>query len=219
MTTRFAPNLTSLPPPSPSELSDAGRVVGWMSEDAIGFRGFAHEEEAMAAAWMAYRTLMRRLAHRDGTRPIPIDVEPLVLARDGGREGILASGQPIATLIRPGEESRSGSHSFGFEIAVPTLADTPRMRRKALLMYSTLRRSGIRWAMWRADDRDEPRGPGSPAPGPGARMASMLAAARGRQAPSGWHSARVDDALDDSFPASDPPSWTTLRSGPPVTDP
>lgn len=194
MTTRFAPNLTSLPPPSPSELSDAGRVVGWMSEDAIGFRGFAHEEEAMAAAWMAYRTLMRRLAHRDGTRPIPIDVEPLVLARDGGREGILASGQPIATLIRPGDESRSGFHSFGFEIAVPTLADAPRMRRKALLMYSTLRRSGIRWAMWRADDR-------------------------GRHAPSGWHSARVDDALDDSFPASDPPSWTTLRSGPPVTEP
>lgn len=27
----------------------------------------------------------------------------------------------------------------------------------------------------------------------------------------------VDDVLDDSFPASDPPSWTTMRSGPPVT--
>ena len=26
----------------------------------------------------------------------------------------------------------------------------------------------------------------------------------------------VDDVLDDSFPASDPPSWTTLRSGPPA---
>ena len=26
----------------------------------------------------------------------------------------------------------------------------------------------------------------------------------------------VDDTLDDSFPASDPPSWTTLRSGPPA---
>ena len=35
-------------------------------------------------------------------------------------------------------------------------------------------------------------------------------------APIGWHAALVDDALDDSFPASDPPSWTTLRSGPPA---
>ena len=26
----------------------------------------------------------------------------------------------------------------------------------------------------------------------------------------------VDDVLDDSFPASDPPSWTSLRSGPPA---
>jgi hypothetical protein len=26
----------------------------------------------------------------------------------------------------------------------------------------------------------------------------------------------VDAILDDSFPASDPPSWTTLRSGPPA---
>jgi hypothetical protein len=31
-----------------------------------------------------------------------------------------------------------------------------------------------------------------------------------------WHAARVDDTLDDSFPASDPPSWTPLRSGAPA---
>ena len=31
-----------------------------------------------------------------------------------------------------------------------------------------------------------------------------------------WSGAMVDDALDDSFPASDAPSWTALRSGPPA---
>ena len=30
-----------------------------------------------------------------------------------------------------------------------------------------------------------------------------------------WETADIDDVLDDSFPASDPPSWSTLRSGPP----
>ena len=33
----------------------------------------------------------------------------------------------------------------------------------------------------------------------------------------GWHGALVDDALDDSFPASDPPSWSAFRAGPPVS--
>jgi hypothetical protein len=155
MSTLLSTNRMSLPPPPESQLSDAGSVVGWVSEAAIGFRGFDDEAEAMAAAWMSHRTLARRRARRDGTRPIPIDVEPLALARDGQREAILAGGRPIATLVRPADSSRSGPDSFGFEIEIPAPRDPARMRAKAFLLYRTLRRSGIRWAMWRSADRGE----------------------------------------------------------------
>ena len=44
------------------------------------------------------------------------------------------------------------------------------------------------------------------------RLATTVAAAAERT----WHGTEVDDVLEDSFPASDPPSWNTLRSGPPT---
>lgn len=165
MTTQRAPDRMDLPPPLTSALSDAGSVVGWVSDDTVGFRGFADETEAMAAAWMAFRTLARELARRHGTRPVPIDLEPLALARDGQRELILASGRSIATLIRPGDDSRSGPVSFGFELQVPASRDAARIRSMAFLLYRTLRRSGIRWAMWRPDDRGDARPRTGAAPG------------------------------------------------------
>ncbi|MEZ5289460.1 MAG: hypothetical protein R2745_00115 [Vicinamibacterales bacterium] len=36
----------------------------------------------------------------------------------------------------------------------------------------------------------------------------MLVAARTRPRPAGPPEEAIDDTLDDSFPASDPPSWT-----------
>jgi hypothetical protein len=134
-----------------ADLMDGDRVVGWVSGRTVGFRGFADEHEAAHAAWVAYRTLARRVARRRGTRPIPIDTVPVRLVWRDGREVILASGRAVATLIRPGAKSRSGAHSFGFEVEVPAPANELRVRAKAHLMYRTLRRSGIRWAMWRPE--------------------------------------------------------------------
>jgi len=150
MTTRVRERL-ALPPPLSLTLHDGDRTVGWVRGDTVGFRGFAHETEAAHAAWVAYRALARRLARTHGTRPPPIDIEPLTLQRRGDEESILAGGRPIATLVRPGPDSPSGADSFGFQIGVPHPADELRVRALGHLMYRTLRRSGVRWAMWRPD--------------------------------------------------------------------
>lgn len=150
MTTQLPLNNMSLPPPAllQVDLLDGNRRFGWMRDQTIGFSGFASHTEAAHAAWVAYRRLARHLARRYGGRPAPIDVEPLTLKRDGDRETILASGRPFASLVRPGVDSPSGEDWFGFEIPVPLPPDELTMRGIAYRMYHTLRKSGIRWAMW-----------------------------------------------------------------------
>lgn len=165
MTTMLRPetdrstNDLGLPPPA-FELTDGDRVVGWIAGPAMGFLGFGSEIEAAHAAWVAYRTMARRRARRDGSRPVPIDSEPLSLALRGDEAVILASGRPIATLVRPGEGSRSGQDAFGFEIRVPPPASAPDVRAMTHLVYRTLRKSGLRWALWQPAARlttHEPR--------------------------------------------------------------
>lgn len=154
MTTQIAPDRLGLPPPLDTDLVDAGRVTGWIDDNAVGFRGFGDETEATHAAWVAHRTLARRLA-RHGMRPVPIDIEPLALQRVDGREMVVASGKPIAALIRPGPDSRSGTDSFGFELSIPTPITELEVRAAAYLVYRTMRKSGIRWAMWRPAARPQ----------------------------------------------------------------
>ena len=140
------------PPPFEMDLVDADRVVGWIVGDTIGFRGFENETEATHAAWIAHRTLARRLARTLGTRPVPVDIEPLTLARSsaGDSDTILASNRRIAALIRPGGQSRAGD-SFGFELSLPSPHTELQVRGVAYLIYRTLRKSGVRWALWRGE--------------------------------------------------------------------
>jgi hypothetical protein len=148
MTTQLAPHCMDLPPPPQLDLLDMERVVGWIDGSRVGFLGFADEREVASAAWLAYRTISRRLARRLRIRPIPIDTEPLALAKHGNREVILASGRPIATLLRPGSDSRSGPHAFGFTVNLPPPADELTARSMAYSIYRTLRKSGLPWALW-----------------------------------------------------------------------
>jgi hypothetical protein len=148
MTTQLVTTQLAQPPTFDLDLFDGERAIGWLTPHAVGFLGFANEAEAMHAAWVAHRTLARRLAHRDGRRPVPIDVEPLALTRD---DGVHAGGRRIATLMRPGAERGTGAETFGFEIAFPARLDEVSARAKSMHIYRTLRRSGIRWSMWRPD--------------------------------------------------------------------
>lgn len=148
MTTQLAPHRLDLPPPSQLDLLDMDRVVGWIDGSRVSFLGFADEQEAATAAWVAYRTISRRLARRLGIRPIPIDTEPLALAQEENGEVILASERPIATLLRPGSDSRSGPNTFGFTVNLPTPVDQLTVQSTAYAIYRTLRKSGLRWALW-----------------------------------------------------------------------
>ena len=152
MTTQLMRDMLAHPPPFEMDLVDADRPVGWIVGDTIGFRGFGDETEATHAAWVAHRTLARRLSRTHGTRLVPVDIEPLALERSdaGETDVILASNRPIATLIRPGSHSRTGG-SFGFELAVPSPMAEFELRGVAYLLYRALRKSGVRWATWRPD--------------------------------------------------------------------
>ena len=83
MTVQRSATRMDLPPPPDLDLLDDERRVGWIAGESVGFRGFADETEAAHAAWVAYRALARRLAKTHGTRPLPIDTEPLALQRRG----------------------------------------------------------------------------------------------------------------------------------------
>jgi len=150
MTTQLALDRLALPPPLDLELVDADRTTGWIADNAVGFRGFGDETEAVHAAWVAHRTMARRLARTHGGRPVPVDIEPLAIQRIDAKEMILASGRPIAALVRPDPDGRSGVDSFGFELLIPTPVTELEARAMAYLIYRTLRKSGIRWAMWRS---------------------------------------------------------------------
>ena len=65
-TTALTPDRLDLPPPPALDLSEMDRPVRWIEDDVVGFRGFADEHEAAHAAWVAHRTLARRLARMTG---------------------------------------------------------------------------------------------------------------------------------------------------------
>jgi len=148
-TSPHSPQAGVPPPPLDIELVDAGRTVGWIADARIGFRGFASDTEAVHAAWVAWRELERRAARRFGVRPVPVDAEPLSIRRSHNGETILAGSRPIGILLRPGADARTGRDAFAFELQLPASTGELALRAKAYVIYRGLRKSGVRWALWR----------------------------------------------------------------------
>jgi len=153
MKTQSLPNHLPEPPPEARhafqlDLLDGDRHVGWLRPDVIGFTGFASATEAAHASWVAYRTLARRLAHRDRRRPLPIDTEPLRLVAEDDGYVIMSSRDRIARLVEPAVTEPT-EHGFGFELWLDHPLDEVSARARAYQIYRTLRRSGLRWSMWR----------------------------------------------------------------------
>ena len=119
------------------------RKVGWISGDRIGFVGFGDHVQAVQGAWIAHRTLMRRIAGGSGAALVPASPAVFALARRGAKEVILASDEPIAVLVRPG--ASRAAKSYGFEIRAPGEPDELSLRASAYRISLALRSSGIVW--------------------------------------------------------------------------
>jgi antitoxin (DNA-binding transcriptional repressor) of toxin-antitoxin stability system len=193
MIAQLAPSRMSLPPPPMLAIVDRDRTVGWLDDDgAFGLGGFAHAREAMDAAFVAWRTVSRARARELGRRPVPIDAQPLALARDDDRVVITASGRPFAELLPAGAHPWSNFDSYGFAIRMEPLPDEERGRELARTAYRAVRKSGVPWSLFR------PR----PFPLPSSQWASVEAVANGVRrvlSPAFSFAARLHSIREDSI--------------------
>lgn len=148
MRTQLSPVHTDLPPPARYLLHDE-RPVAWLSGNRFGFSGFADPTEAANAAWVAFRTISRKLAPVLGVRPSPIDIEPLRIEWRDGAETIFASHRPIAALVRPDADAPSAPRWFGFTIEVPPEIGGRQLRGAVHAAHRALLKSGVGWSMIR----------------------------------------------------------------------
>ena len=134
------------------DLMDGDRRYGWIAGDRVGFVGFGDHVEAVQAAWVAHRTVMRRLARSPAAAAaMSDDARTFALVSYGEDEMILANETPIAVLVRPDRDGASDRDSYGFVIRIPGDADHLDVRATAYRIYLALKSSGIRWTLRRAN--------------------------------------------------------------------
>lgn len=97
-------------------LDARGRAVGWIHGHAVGFRGWRHDADAIAAAEAAWGPLEATLRRHYVGRPLRLAPEgPLRLVHDGAYEWVSDGRTPIARLHR-GE----GQEALALEFVLPS---------------------------------------------------------------------------------------------------
>lgn len=82
-------------------LDRRGHVVGWIDANAVGFRGWTRDDDAIAAAAAAWEPLEATLRRHYFGRPLRLAPEgPLRLVHDGAYEWVSDGRTPIARLHR-----------------------------------------------------------------------------------------------------------------------
>jgi hypothetical protein len=104
-------------------LEDAdGNHIGWIRRRAVGFRAFASESSAVAAAVVAWRALESVLRREYAGWPrFEPALDELRLVHDGAHEWISDGRTPLARLVRPPADAMSDA-SFAIEFVLPSYA-------------------------------------------------------------------------------------------------
>lgn len=103
-------------------LEDAdGRDIGWIVRRAIGFRGFATQQDAVDAAFASWQALEGALNREYAGRPKrEVSPDALRVVHDGASEWVSDGLLPLARLQRPNGDTPDSS--FAIELQLPSYA-------------------------------------------------------------------------------------------------
>lgn len=215
----------SLPPPASAfRLLDGTGTIGWIDGNRVGFTGFSTISEAAAAAWVAQVALERRAAKSRREAAPYLEPGALQLVWSGNSEWIHSGATPLARLIRPAAREMDGENSwFGIDVVLPPANSDIETGSSAHVIYRALRRSGVRWpirnrpavVMDRPDDQYSEELIQAELTA-GETQAHVVDRKGAMSEQPSYSNDDVENASLDSFPASDPPKWGSLRLGPPI---
>lgn len=101
--------------------NDRDERLGWVNGLAIGFRGFATEDDARDAAVAARRCLDRMIRSQHNGWPLhAIAASDIHTVHDGAYEWFFDGTIAIARVLRP--QRRAYDMSYGIELVLPSFA-------------------------------------------------------------------------------------------------